>query len=290
MRRRIVIPILVITIIASFAAGLYIGKITKPSVEKITSIQNAEVGKPAGVDFSLFWDVWQKIEEKYVDRSKLDYQKMMYGAVSGMLQALDDPYTLFLPPEENKKFQDDMRGDFEGIGAEIGIRKGILTIVAPLESSPAQRAGLLAQDKILKIDDKTTENLNLDEAVSLIRGPKGSEVRLLIARENWPEPKEIKIIRDTINIPILKFEFKEKIVYVQLYHFTENSPNEFEKITRQIPKTNTNGIILDLRNNPGGYLEAAVDIASWFLARGEIVAIEDFGDGQKVEYKSRGYV
>lgn len=290
MNKRIIVPILVVAIVASFAAGLYIGKTTKPSVEKIASIQNAEVGKPVDVDFSLFWDVWQKIEEKYVDRSKLDQQKMLYGAISGMLQALDDPYTLFLPPEENKKFQDDMRGDFEGIGAEIGIRKGILTIVAPLESSPAQTAGLLAQDKILKIDEKTTENLNLDEAVSLIRGPKGSEVRLLIARDSWPEPKEIKISRDTINIPILKFEFKNtNIAYIQLYHFTENSPHEFEKTVRQITKSNTKGIILDLRNNPGGYLEAAVDIASWFLARGEIVAIEDFGDGQKIEYKSRGY-
>lgn len=291
MNKRIIAPILIVAIIVSFAVGLYVGKGSKASIEKITLLKQPEVGKPLGLDFSLFWDVWYKIEEKYVERSKLDTQKMIFGAISGMLRSLDDPYTLFLPPEENKKFQDDMKGDFEGIGAEIGIRKGILTIISPLEGTPAQKAGLYSQDKILQIDDTSTENLNLDEAVTLIRGPKGTEVRLMIVRDGWPEPKEIKITRDTINIPILKLEFKDPgIAYIQLYHFTENSPEEFQKTADKILKSDAQKIILDLRNNPGGYLEAAVDLASWFLPKEEVVAIEDFGNGKKVEYRSRGYM
>lgn len=291
MNKKFIIPILIVAIIASFAAGLYIGKSSKPSVEKITLLKQPEMGKPLDLDFSLFWDVWYKIEEKYVERSKLDAQKMIFGAISGMLRSLDDPYTLFLPPEESKKFQEDMRGDFEGIGAEIGIRKGILTIISPLEGTPAQKAGLQPQDKILQIDDTSTENLNLDEAVTFIRGPKGTEVRLLIARDSWPEPKEVRITRDTINIPIFKLEFKDPdIAYIQLYHFTENSPAEFQKTVDKILNSDAKKIILDLRNNPGGYLEAAVDLASWFLPKEEVVAAEDFGNGQKVEYRSRGYM
>lgn len=289
MNKKYLVPILLVAIVASFAAGLYIGKSGKSSVENITLAKNPELGKPAAVDFSLFWDVWNKVEGEYVERSNLAAQKMVYGAISGMLRSLDDPYTLFLPPDESKKFQDDMRGDFEGIGAEIGLRKNVLTIISPIEGTPAQKAGLQPQDMILKINDTATDNLNLDEAVNLIRGPKGTAVRLLIMRASWKEPKEISITRDTINIPIIKLEFKDSnIAYVQLYQFTENSPDEFDKTAKEILKSNPKGIILDLRNNPGGYLEAAVNIAGWFLKSGNVVAIEDFGNGQKTEYRSKG--
>ncbi len=148
MNKKYLVPILIIAITVSFAAGLYIGKSGKPSVENINLAKNQELGKPGAVDFSLFWDVWSKVENEYVDPSKIDAKKMAYGAISGMLRALDDPYTLFLPPDESKKFQDDMRGDFEGIGAEIGLRKDVLTIIAPIEGTPAQKAGLQPQDMI----------------------------------------------------------------------------------------------------------------------------------------------
>lgn len=289
MNKKYLVPILVVAIVASFAAGLYVGKSSKSSVENINLAKNQELGKPEAVDFSLFWDVWNKVENEYVEQSKLDAKKMVYGAISGMLRALDDPYTLFLPPEESKKFQDDMRGDFEGIGAEIGLRKDVLTIIAPIEGTPAQKAGLQPQDMVLKINDAPTDNLNLDEAVNLIRGPKGTTVRLLVMRDGWKEPKEIEIVRDKINIPVLKLEFKNSdIAYIRLYQFTENSPDEFDKAAKQVLKSNAKGVILDLRNNPGGYLEAAVNIAGWFLKSGNVVAIEDFGNGQKTEYRSKG--
>ena len=290
MKQKIIVPILIIAIVASFASGIYVGKGSKPSVEKISLLQNPEARKTTGADFSLFWDVWKTLEEKYVDRSKLDAQKMIYGAISGMLTALDNPYTLFLPPQENKKFQEDMQGEFGGIGAEIGIRKGVLTIVAPLEGSPAKRAGLMAQDKILNVDGKSTENLNVDEAVSLIRGEKGTEVKLTIFREGWSNTKEFKIIREIINVPALKYEFREPdVAYIQFYHFTENAGIEFQKIAERIlADKKIKKIILDLRNNPGGYLETSVDVAGWFLPKGDLVAIEDFGNGEKIEYRSNG--
>jgi len=280
---------LIILLTVSFGLGFFIGRANQPSILEVDDLCNKTLGQPEKVDFSLFWDAWRIIEKKYVDRKNLNYQEMVYGAISGLLGSLKDPYSVFLPPQESKKFLDDMGGSFEGIGAEIGIRKGILTVIAPLEGSPAKRAGLEAGDKILKVDDTPTADLTLDEAVNLIRGPRGTEVRLLIMRDSWERPKEIKIIRDKIKIPVLKWEMKEdKIAYVQLYHFTESAVYEFNKAVREIQKAGAQKMILDLRNNPGGYLEVAVEIAGWFLPKGKLVAVEDFGNGQKIEYRSRG--
>ena len=290
MKKYISIPIWIILLASIFGSGFFIGQISRPSIEKVEGLTNKELGQPILIDFGLFWDAWRIIEKKYVDRDDLDRQNMIYGAIAGLLKSLDDPYSVFMEPEESKKFIDDMGGSFEGIGAEVGIRKGVLTIIAPLEGMPAQKAGLKAGDKVLKVDDTLTADLTLDEAVSLIRGQKGTEVVLLITREEWDEAKEIKIIRDTIKIPIIKLEIKESnIAYIQFYHFTENASKEFSKVVREILNSQVKGIVLDLRNNPGGYLETSVDIASWFLPRNEIVVIEDFGNGQDNKYRSKGY-
>jgi len=281
---------LLICLLFGFGWGYILAENLRPSIEKIKGVNNAEISKPQDVDFSVFWDAWKTIEEKFVDRKNLDRQKMVYGAVSGLVRSLDDPYSVFMEPVESKKFQDDISGSFEGIGAEIGIRKEILTIIAPLKDSPAQKAGLLAGDKVLKIDDTITADLTIDEAVNKIRGPGGTEVKLMIVREGWTEAKEFKIIRNKIKIPIIDFEIKNNnIAYVQISHFTSNLSNEFKDIVKQILNAQPKGIVLDLRNNPGGYLEVAVDIASYFLAKGEVVAIEDFGNGDKQEYRSAGY-
>ncbi len=290
MKKYILIPTWIILLAIVFSFGFFIGKTSQPSIEKIEGLYSKEVGQPAKVDFSLFWDAWHVIEKKYVDRDQLNRQGMIYGAISGLVKSLDDPYSVFMEPQESKKFIDDMGGSFEGIGAEIGMRKGILTVITPLEGNPAQRAGLKAGDKILKVDDTLTADLTIDEAVNLIRGPKGTEVVLLIARDKWDEAKEIKIVRDTIQIPIIKWEIKEdNIAYIQLYHFTENSAAEFARVIGEVLNSQPKGIILDVRNNPGGYLEVAVDIASWFLPKGELVVMEDFGNGEKNEHRSKGY-
>ena len=270
---------LVLTLLISFGLGTYFGK----------SRVVCEICPPQEIDFSLFWEVYHKLQEKFVDKGKFDIQKMIYGAISGMVKSLGDPYTVFFPPEETKRFEEDVKGSFEGVGMEIGIKKGQLQVIAPLEGTPAQRAELRAGDKILKINDTETSDLTVDEAVNLIRGPKGTEVTLTIFREEWLKTKEIKLVRDVIEVPSLKWEMKdENIAYIQLYQFSENASADFRKAAIEILESPAQKIILDLRNNPGGYLEVAQDITGWFLEKGKTVVIEDFGQGNKQEYKAQG--
>lgn len=285
-----IIPIILVLLSVVFGFGFAIGKISRPSIEKVAGLSGKDLEQPIDVDFSLFWDAWSTVEKKFVDRHDLDRQKMVYGAISGLLKSLDDPYSVFMPPQESKRFMEDINGSFGGIGAEVGIRQNILTIIAPLEGNPAQEAGLMAGDKVLKINDTITMDLTLDEAVDMIRGEIGTDVTLLISREEWDEAREITITRDEIKVPIFKFEIKNNIAYVQFYHFTENSDSEFGKIVNQVLNSETRGLVLDLRNNPGGYLESAVNIASWFVPKGEPVVIESFGngDGDNI-YRSKGY-
>lgn len=276
-------------ITGTFFSGVYYGYNKIPSIEKVSGLTEKETGKPENVDFGIFWDAWKDIEDAYVGRNNLDRKAMVYGAVSGMVKALNDPYTIFLDPKEAKKFKDDVSGSFEGIGAEIGIRKGILVVISPLKDTPAEKAGLRPGDKILKINDTITLDMTVDEAVNLIRGQKGTEVVLTIARDGLEKAKEIKIIRGTIKIPIVKFEMKgDKIAYIALYHFTENSFSELKVALRDALNQGAEKLILDLRNNPGGYLDSAIDIASIFVPSGTVVVREDFGNGEKDEYKSYG--
>lgn len=265
--------LILLVILGSFVFGNYLGK------QQVI----CQVCPPEDFDFSLFWETLDILKEKFVFQERLDYQKILYGAISGMVKSLEDPYTIFLTPEETKIFLEDVKGEFEGVGMEVGMRKGQLQVIAPLEGTPAQRAGLRAGDKIIKIGDTLTTQITLEEAVKLIRGPKGTEVVLTILREGWETPKEFKIVREVIEIPSLKWELKDigeekPIVYLKLYHFSEKAKYAFKKAANEILKTPAQKIILDLRNNPGGYLEVAQDIAGWFLEKGEIVVIEDFGE------------
>jgi len=290
MRKRALIPIWIIILGLCFGSGYFYSQSTQPSIDEVEGLVNKVPGQDIGIDFSLFWDAWRMIETKYVDREDLDRQDMVYGAISGLVKSLDDPYSVFMEPTDSKKFLDDIKGSFEGIGAEVGMRKGILTVISPLEGNPAQAAGLRAGDKILKVDETLTADLTLDEAVSLIRGEKGKAVVLLIARDDWDEAKEITIVRDTIQIPIIKWEIKEgNIAYIQFYHFTGNSADQFRKTLTEVSGAGAKKIILDVRNNPGGYLDVAVDIASWFLPKRELVVAEDYGNGEKTEHRSKGY-
>lgn len=291
-RKAILFFLTIIFISTIFIVGFFVGQINAdPKI--IFGVQNPELGQPIGTDFSLFWQAWAAIENKFVNREEIDFQKMIYGAISGMVESLGDPYTVFFPPQESKKFFEDVSGSFEGVGMEIDIKKGQLTVISPLEESPAQRAGLRAGDKIIKINSTSTDDLTLDEAVKLIRGPKGTEVSLTISRDEWEDSREIKIIRDVIQVPSLKLEFKDidgqKIAYLKLYQFSEKAGGDFRKAVVEILNSQSEKIILDLRNNPGGYLEVAQDIAGWFLERGQTVTIEDFG-GKKENniYKAEG--
>jgi carboxyl-terminal processing protease len=276
-KKKLTVFLFIILIFTGFGLGFYFGQI------------QCQICPPEDVDLSLFWEAWRKIEEKYVNKENLDPQKMIYGAISGIVNSLEDPYTVFLDPEDTKRFIEDVKGTFEGVGMEIGIREGGLQVIAPLEGTPAQRAGLRPGDKIMKVDDTLTADLTLDEVVNLIRGPKGTEVRLVIYREAWEETKEFSITREVIEVPSLKWKtLEENIAYIQLYQFSEKASFDFRTAAIEILNSPAQKIILDLRNNPGGYLEVAQDIAGYFLERGEIVAIEDFGEEEKKEYLAEG--
>lgn len=245
---------------------------------------------PENVDLSLFWDAYYKLQKNFVDPTKLNTQKIIYGAISGMAKSLDDPYTNFFNPTEAKRFEQDLSGSFDGIGVEIGLKKNQLTIIAPLKDTPGQKAGLKAGDIITKINDKSTSDMSIEEAVNLIRGKKGTEVTLTIFRDGWKDTKDIKITRGTINIPSIDWELKdENIAYIHIYLFDQSLPSKFNKIALEILNSPAQKIVLDLRNNPGGYLEISQDIAGWFLKKDQIVTIENFGeDKDKKYYKTEG--
>ena len=240
------------------------------------------------------WESYSKIQEKFVNPEEINTEKIIQGAISGMVNSLGDPYTTFLNPDNTKKFLEDVSGRFDGIGIEIGKKDNQLQVISPLEGTPAKEADLRPDDKILKIDNTFTTDISIDDAVNLIRGKKGTKVVLTIFRDGWESPKEIEIIRDTIEIPSLKLEFKdfqngEKFAYLKLYQFSEQAGFDFSKASIEIINSPAKGIILDLRNNPGGYLEVSQDIAGWFLKVGDTVVIEDFGDKKEQKfYRSNG--
>lgn len=260
---------------------------------------------PSDVDFSPVWKAWHVIDEKFVpaavattsseetlaDASSTSDEERVWGMIQGLAGSLNDPYTYFLPPVEQKQFEEDMSGAFEGVGMEIAVRDQILTVVSPLRSSPAEQAGVKAGDRILEIDGVSTEDIDITTAVERIRGPKGSTVVLHIAREGWTEPQDISVVRDVINIPVITSELRPDGVFViELSTFTANSPALFRSALREFVESDSNKLVLDLRGNPGGYLDAAVDMASWFLPSGRPVVSEDYaGKRDNIVHRSRGY-
>lgn len=272
-----------------FQMGTTYGRQQLPFVGPVKII-NEEVGKPQDLDFSLFWETWSLIEQKYA--SKTDKTKMFYGAISGMVNSLEDPYTVFMDPTETEKFSQELKGSFEGIGAEIGNRKGIITIISPLADSPAEKAGLKPLDKVLKINDTETIDMTLDEAVSRIRGQKGTVVTLTILRGNELETREIKITRDTIIVKSVELKFteseKNKIAVLKISRFGEDTFDNVNIAADEILKQDAKGIILDLRNNPGGFLDSAVNIAGIFIPAGKVVTTESFSNDRKKDYLTQG--
>lgn len=270
----------VIIIIIAFGVGFWYGQ------SKVV----CQVCPPEDLDFSLFWETWKTLQDKYVDKTAIDVKGLIYGAISGMVDSLNDPYTVFLEPEDAKKFVEDVKGTFEGVGMEVDVKDNQLQVVAPLEGTPAQKAGLRAGDKIMAVDGKSTADITVEEAVSWIRGPKGTEVVLTVFREEWGKDKEVKIIRAMIDIPSLKLEIRDdNIAYLRFYQFSEVASYDFKEAAANILNSDADRIILDLRNNPGGYLDIAQDLAGWFLEKGQTVVIEDFGkDQEPYSYLSQG--
>ena len=244
------------------------------------------------VDLDTFWKVWNTLEDKYVHSASSTpptNEELVYGAAIGLAEAYDDPYTSFLPPAESEIFTDDISGNFEGVGMEIGVRDGILTVVAPLRGTPAEAAGLLSGDKIIAIDGENSERMSSEVAVRLIRGERGTTVTFTILRED--EILEIPVVRDVIEIPTINTINREDGVFViELYNFGATSGQLFREALQEFVDAGTPNLVIDLRGNPGGFLELAVDIASWFLPQGTVVVREDLGDGiDGAVQRSRGY-
>lgn len=253
-------------------------------------VANIEAPDPPKVgDFGTFWQAWQIIDENYLKNDQVDGQDKIYGAIKGLVESLGDPYTVFFTPENGKKFHEDIQGNFGGIGAEIGIRKNQLVVVSPLKDSPASKAGLLPGDKIVKINASSTFGITVEQAVGLIRGPEGTVVTLSILRDDWSTPKEFKIQRATITAPTIDFEMKEGgIAYLELHSFNDNTNRLFYDAAKKALAAGAKGMILDLRNNPGGYLSTAIDIAGWFLPSGSLVVKEESRSGTTQDFYSVG--
>lgn len=265
--------------------GVYIGYSHRPEIDKITSITNKTPNFETTADFTPFWKAWNLLKEKSIYSDKLTDQNLVWGAIKGLASTTGDPYTTFFSPEDNKLFKDEIKGSFGGIGAEVGMKDKVLTIIAPLKDTPAWKAGIKSGDKILKIDKTATNDLSVDEAINIMRGEKGTTVILTILREGESATREIKIVRDTIAIPTIETEnLPGGISVIKFYSFSENSDNLFANALNEFIKSGNHKLILDLRGNPGGYLEVAVNIASWFVDEGKVIVSEDFGGIHKAQY------
>ncbi len=277
-----------------FSFGYALGDFRAGDGEGVKVTINREIPPDKALDFSLFWDVWDILEEQYYDSSRLQETNMVYGAIKGMVASLGDPYTTFLTPSENNLVEEDMQGNFDGVGIQIGFRGTQLAVISPLPGTPAEQSGIEAGDFIVGIKDEErgidrgTFGISLQEAVRVIRGPAGTKVTLMLLREGVSEPLMVDVIRGRIEVPSVTLSFEgegESVAHVKLMKFGGETEREWNKVVSEIlKKRNLKGIVLDMRGNPGGYLQGAVDLGSDFLEAGEVVVIEDRGK-KKYDYK-----
>ncbi len=289
-------------VLLAFGGGMFLGASQSGAMAFAAAYSAVAPNAPEGVDMTPVWRAWQIIDERYVPgriasttatttpTGATDPQERVWGMIQGLAGSLRDPYTVFLPPTDAEIFEADISGAFEGVGMEIAVRNGILTVVSPLKDSPAEKAGLHAADIIAKIDDRETTGMDVGEAVKIIRGPKGTPVVFQIYREGEKEALSISVTRDVINIPTIKSETVDGVFIISLYNFSAVSSDMFRKELQTFVDSGNNRLILDLRGNPGGYLQASVDMASWFLPAGKVVVTEDYGKrADPIVHRSRGY-
>lgn len=271
--RKVIFVVLLIFAVTS--AGIFIGRSTVGSV-------NAEEGYE---ELKVFSEVLSLVKKNYVEDIKI--KDLIYGAIKGMLGSLD-PHSAFMTPEQYKEMQVDTKGEFGGVGIQIGVKDGMLTVIAPIEDTPAYRAGIKSGDKIIKINNEFTKDMGLQDAVSKMRGAPSTAVKLTILREGWKETKEFSITREIIKIKSVKSKLLEGgIGYVKINQFQEQTASDLSKALEKLTQQNISSLILDLRNNPGGLLNSAVDVSSEFLPQNKLVVFIKDRKGEKVEYRSR---
>lgn len=273
----------------SFAGGLTVG--AKGSSIPLFS-GRLDATPDTSADLGDFWKVWNTLNSRFVavsaSSTNPSVKERIWGAMEGLAASYGDPYTLFMRPEDAKTFAEDISGSFSGVGMEIGVKEGILTVIAPMKGTPAERAGILIGDQILRIDDQSTEGMSTDEAVKLIRGDKGTSVSFQILRDG--KQLTIPVVRDIIQVPTIETKLRDDNVFViSFYSFSANSGSLFNRALAEFRTSGSKLLIIDLRGNPGGYLEAAVSVASHFLPEGEVVVTEDYaGHRDNIIHRSRG--
>lgn len=286
--------------IAMFVSGIKIGQtFTGESqtagffgffnAEETVASENQEATRP---NIDAFWEVWDVLEDKYATGSStkiVSTEDRINGALKGLVNSYGDPYTVYFPPVDASAFSEDISGNFSGVGMEIGLREGLITVISPLPDTPAENAGLVAGDIIVKINGSSTEGMRVDEAVRIIRGEKGTIVEFQVYREGEAEFLDISVTRDNIDIPTVKTEQIDDVFIVTLYSFNAVAEPQIQKALIEYTESDSSKLIFDLRGNPGGFLDSAVAIASYFLPSGKVVVREQFGDPEKNDvYRSRG--
>ena len=243
-------------------------------------LEEAEVkSQPEDIDFSLFWEAYNRVENLYVDSEKINEEDIVHGAIRGMLGSLGDPHTSFFDQEESRRFLDDVSGYYEGVGMEVGIRNGDIQVISPIEGTPASRAGLRSGDTILEIDGKSTTNMELEEAVDMMRGEEGTSVNIVIGRNRTTH--EFDLERAQIQMPSVDWELLDSdIGYLKIHYFHQDLMTEFNELVPEITSSPAEKIILDLRNNPGGALDASLELANFFLDQGDVIVKSQGSDGE----------
>jgi carboxyl-terminal processing protease len=274
----------VILVVVALVCGFFLGS------KKVLSVNAKPTSDVA--DFTEFFKVWDLINSRHFAKDTTTAEEKVWGATKGLVDSLDDPYSVFLTPKENENLNINLSGQFSGVGMEVGIKDSILTVISPLKDSPAEKAGIIPGDKILKIGDTITNDMTIDEAVDLIRGPEGTEVTITILRKDEEETRDFTIKRKVIDLPVLETkDLKDKGVFlITLFEFGEQANARFETALREFQKSGEKKLIIDLRNNPGGFLSSAINISSWFLPAGKVIVSEKIEDGaDNKEYKSGGH-
>lgn len=303
--------------LAIFALGVFVGNFSPIIAANSVSKQVSASTKSETVDIKTFWKVWDILDNEFVTTSHRDplstdedrgatsaasttgeggamtqQERRIYGAIKGMVDAEGDPYTTFFTPTQANSFESEIKGSFEGVGMEVGKKDGVITIITPLPGSPAEKASLHAGDKILKIDKAVATDMTIDTAVNLIRGKKGTQVVLTVFREGVDKPLEFTVTRDTIDLPTItkKFDHYTNIYTIKIYSFSEEVAELFKQAITEFKSSGSKRLIIDLRGNPGGYLEVAVQIASYFVPEGKIIVSQDYGKKREQDFlRSVGY-
>ena len=290
--------LIILIVLFSSGVGYYLGSANlRAEYEKFPKVvitRELPPGKQT-LDFSLFWRIWDTLHSSYLDKDNLIDAKLVYGAIRGMVAAVGDPYTVFLSPDENRVVQEDLSGQFEGVGIQIGFKGSRLAVISPLPDTPAESSGIKAGDLIVGIIDEQkgidrgTDGITLPEAVQLIRGPAGSKVTLVLTREGSDEPFEIEVVRSRIDVASIELKFVgegENVAYIRVLKFGEETFAEWDSTVSEVLQSGVKKAVLDLRNNPGGYLQGAVDLGAEFLDNGRVVVIEENANGERSELKS----